>query len=159
MVQKLKLISVVSVSFMLVEFLGGYLAHSVAIFADAFHLLTDVLAYMISLYSIIKSKQNAPPNLTFGYRKIQPLGALVNIAIIWVVTVELFIEATTRIITRQVVEEPFYMLLTSIFGLCCNLYIVKLLHGEGNHHHHEHSHPKVSMEDSFQEEFSELPSN
>jgi Co/Zn/Cd efflux system component len=71
---------------MAVELLGGYYAHSVAILADAFHLLSDVLAYMISLFAVLMSYKISPFNLTFGYEKLQPLGALLNVVIIWIVT-------------------------------------------------------------------------
>lgn len=90
-VLKLKKITVISLIFMIVEILGGYYAHSIAIFADAFHLLSDVLAYMISLFAVIMSYQTSPKSLTFGYEKLQPLGALINVGIIWFVTAELFI--------------------------------------------------------------------
>jgi Co/Zn/Cd efflux system component len=43
------------------------------------------------------SYKASPRDLTFGYEKLQPLGALINVGIIWFVTVELFIEATQRI--------------------------------------------------------------
>jgi Co/Zn/Cd efflux system component len=46
------------------------------------------------------SYRASPKDLTFGYEKLQPLGALVNVAIIWFVTVELFIEATERIVKQ-----------------------------------------------------------
>jgi cation diffusion facilitator family transporter len=82
---------------------GGYYAHSIAILADAFHLLSDVLAYVISLYAVLMSYRASPRYLTFGYEKLQPLGALLNVAIIWVVTAELFLEATTRIYNKSVV--------------------------------------------------------
>ena len=80
--------------------MGGALAHSIAIMADAFHLLSDVIAYVISLYAVLLSKRIAPKHLAFGYEKAQPLGALINVAIIWCVTIELFIEATHRIISK-----------------------------------------------------------
>lgn len=76
---------------MFVEILGGYYAHSIAILADAFHLLSDVFAYMISLYAVLMSHKQTANYLGFGYEKLQPLGALVNVAIIWIVTAELFI--------------------------------------------------------------------
>jgi len=59
--------------------------------ADAFHLFSDVIAYAISLYAVLLSTKLAPKHLTFGYEKAQPLGALINVAIIWFVTIELFI--------------------------------------------------------------------
>jgi cation diffusion facilitator family transporter len=87
---KLKKITVVSLIFMTVELCGGYFAHSIAIMADAFHLLSDVFAYVISLYAVLLSYKKAPKYLAFGYEKAQPFGALINVAIIWIVTIELF---------------------------------------------------------------------
>lgn len=71
---------------MVVEIVGGILAGSIAILADAFHLLSDVLAYSISLQAVLMSKKPPTPKLTFGYEKLQPLGALLNVGIIWMVT-------------------------------------------------------------------------
>lgn len=102
-VYKLKCISVISLTFMTVEIVGGLMANSIAILSDAFHLLSDVLAYMISLQAVLMSHRKAPAYLTFGYEKLQPLGALLNVAIIWFVTFELLIEATNRIITGAIV--------------------------------------------------------
>lgn len=62
------------------------MAHSVAILADAFHLLSDVLAYVISLQAVHYSYKIPPKFMTFGYEKLQPLGAIMNVAIIWFVT-------------------------------------------------------------------------
>ena len=128
--KKLKCITIVSLLFMSIEILGGILANSVAILADAFHLLSDVLAYIISLQAVHFSYKIPPKYMSFGYEKLQPLGALLNVVIIYFVTIELFIEATKRIIEQTVVDEPFYMLMTSFFGLGCNLYIMKVLHGD-----------------------------
>jgi solute carrier family 30 (zinc transporter), member 2 len=142
-ISKLKKIAIISLIFMAIEIAGGILAHSIAILADAFHLLSDVFAYSISLYAVLLSKKIAPDYMGFGYEKAQPLGALINVAIIWAVTIGLFIEATKRIIDKEVVEEPLYMLLTSIFGLGCNLFIMRTLHSDETvpcAHSHNHSH-------------------
>jgi Co/Zn/Cd efflux system component len=64
---KLKKITIVSLIFMSVELCGGYFAHSIAIMADAFHLLSDVFAYVISLYAVLLSYKKAPKYLAFGY--------------------------------------------------------------------------------------------
>lgn len=95
---KLKCITIVSLIFMAAEILGGLLANSVAILADAFHLMSDVLAYVISLQAVHFSYKIPPKYMTFGYLKLQPLGALLNVTIIWFVTFELLMEATGRII-------------------------------------------------------------
>ena len=56
-VSKLVKITALSLLFMAAEFLGGYLAHSIAIWSDAFHLLSDVLAYVISLAAVLLSEK------------------------------------------------------------------------------------------------------
>lgn len=71
---------------MFVEITGGILANSIAILADAFHLLSDVIAYVISLQAVILSARPKTNTLTFGYEKLQSLGALINVGIIWFVT-------------------------------------------------------------------------
>lgn len=101
---KLKCITVISLLFMSVEIVGGIMANSVAVLADAFHLLSDIIAYMISLQAVLMNSRKAPFYLTFGYEKLQPLGALVNVAIIWFVTLQLVIEATQRIVNKAIVE-------------------------------------------------------
>lgn len=52
---------------MTVEIVGGIMANSIAILADAFHLLSDVLAYIISLQAVIMSHKKPPFFMTFGY--------------------------------------------------------------------------------------------
>jgi len=54
---KLKKITIISIIFMIIEIIGGYYANSIAIFADAFHLLSDVFAYIISLYAVLLSSK------------------------------------------------------------------------------------------------------
>jgi zinc transporter 2 len=88
---------------MALEIIGGILANSIAIMSDAMHLFSDLTAFAISAYSVWLSKQSSPHYLTYGYHKVETLGALINIAIIWVVTVILLIEATERIIHGEIV--------------------------------------------------------
>lgn len=65
---KLIKITLLSLLFMTVELIGGYLANSIAIFADAFHLLSDVLAYLISLGAVwLSTRPTFPSYLTFGF--------------------------------------------------------------------------------------------
>ena len=137
---KLIKITVLSLLFMAAELIGGYLANSIAIWSDAFHLLSDVLAYVISLVAVLLSEKKSPVYLSFGWLKAQTLGALFNVAFIYIVTIELFIEATHRMIKKDKVEEPFYMLITSIFGLICNFIILSILHSDPNGGHHGCSH-------------------
>lgn len=66
-IAKLRRVTIISMIFMIVELLGGYYAHSVAIMADAFHLLSDVIAYVISLSAVILKMRVASKRYPFGY--------------------------------------------------------------------------------------------
>lgn len=134
-IRTLKWVGAVCFLFMAVEVVGGLIANSIAIMSDAMHLFSDLMAFAISGYSVWLSKQQSPPYLTFGYHKIQTLGALINIAIIWVVTIILLIEATERVINKEAVKEPKWMLYTSIFGILCNLVMVKIIHSDTSFGH------------------------
>ena len=78
---------------MIIEFICGYLAGSLAIMSDATHLLSDLAGFLISLFSLIVSMKPADRNFTFGYHRFEVLGALASILIIWGLTVWLLMVA------------------------------------------------------------------
>ena len=94
---KLKIISSVCFTFMTIEFIFGYLAGSLAIISDATHLLSDLVGFLISLFSLIVALKPADKNFTFGYHRFEVLGALASILIIWALTAWLLVEAVYRI--------------------------------------------------------------
>ena len=94
---KLKIISSVCCTFMIIEFIFGYLAGSLAIISDATHLLSDLAGFLISLFSLIVALKPANKDFTFGYHRFEVLGALASILIIWALTVWLLIAAVYRI--------------------------------------------------------------
>jgi zinc transporter 2 len=82
---------------MMIEFIFGYIAGSLAIISDATHLLSDLAGFLISLFSLIVALKPADKNFTFGYHRFEVLGALASILIIWALTVWLLVEAVYRI--------------------------------------------------------------
>lgn len=146
--RKLKQVTLICTLFIALEVLGGVLANSIAIISDALHLLSDAIAFALSAFVVWLSTQKSPTWLPFGYHKAQPLGALLNILMIYFVTAYLFIEATERILNKEVVEKPSYMLITSIFGLGCNLIMMKILHSVDTPHHEGCSHHHISKHKS-----------
>lgn len=101
MLKKLKQVTLICTVFIILEILGGILAHSIAIISDALHLFSDVIAFILSAFAVWLSTQPPPSWLAFGYHKIQPLGAFLNVVIIYIVTAYLFVEATERIINKE----------------------------------------------------------
>ncbi|KAF2597390.1 hypothetical protein F2Q68_00007400 [Brassica cretica] len=83
--------------FIVVEVVGGIKANSLAILTDAAHLLSDVGAFAISLFSLWASGWKATPKQSYGFFRIEILGALVSIQMIWILAGILVYEAIVRL--------------------------------------------------------------
>nr|XP_048319879.1 metal tolerance protein 1-like [Ziziphus jujuba var. spinosa]XP_048319880.1 metal tolerance protein 1-like [Ziziphus jujuba var. spinosa] len=130
---------VLCVIFMSVEVAGGIKANSLAILTDAAHLLSDVAAFAISLFSIWASGWEATPRQSYGFFRIEILGALVSIQMIWLLAGILVYEAIARIINDTGEVQGFLMFIVSAFGLVVNVAMAFLLgHDHGHGHHHDH---------------------
>ena len=65
-------------SFMVVEVIGGIISGSLALLADAGHMLTDTMALALAAVAFHVSKRPADARLTYGYQRFQILAAFVN---------------------------------------------------------------------------------
>jgi cobalt-zinc-cadmium efflux system protein len=65
-------------TFMVVEVVGGILSQSLALLADAGHMLTDTMALALAAVAFHVSKRPADGRLTYGYQRFQILAAFVN---------------------------------------------------------------------------------
>ena len=123
---KLRIISIVCCSFMIIEFICGYLAGSLAIMSDATHLLSDLAGFLISLFSLIVAMKPADRNFTFGYHRFEVLGALASILIIWGLTIWLLIAAVWRIKHPNPIVG-FLMVCIAAGGLLFNIIMNRVL--------------------------------
>ncbi|KAM4123000.1 hypothetical protein ACB094_01G126600 [Castanea mollissima] len=141
--RKLLIAVVLCIIFMSVEVVGGIKANSLAILTDAAHLLSDVAAFAISLFSLWASGWEATPRQSYGFFRIEILGALVSIQMIWLLAGILVYEAIARIINDTGEVQGFLMFVVSAFGLVVNIAMALLLghdHGHGHGHVHDHGH-------------------
>ncbi|KAJ7545925.1 hypothetical protein O6H91_08G016600 [Diphasiastrum complanatum] len=139
--RKLSFAIIFCLVFMGVEVAGGLLASSLAILTDAAHLLSDVAGFAISLFSIWAAGWEATPRQTYGFHRLEILGALVSIQIIWLLTGILVYEAVDRILHKSQPVDGRLMFLTATLGLLVNLAMILILgHGHGHGHKHDHSH-------------------
>ncbi|CAN7008208.1 unnamed protein product [Brassica rapa subsp. trilocularis] len=141
--RKLCIAVVLCLLFMTVEVFGGIKANSLAILTDAAHLLSDVAAFAISLFSLWAAGWEATPRQTYGFFRIEILGALVSIQLIWLLTGILVYEAIIRLLTETTEVNGFLMFLVAAFGLLVNIIMAVLLghdHGHGHGHSHGHDH-------------------
>ncbi|CAN7012910.1 unnamed protein product, partial [Brassica oleracea var. botrytis] len=140
--RKLCFVVVLCILFMSIEVVGGIKANSLAILTNATHLLTDVAAFSISMLSLWASSWEANPRQSYGFFRIEILGALVSIQLIWLLTGILVYEAITRLIQQTNDDvDGFFMVLVAAFGLVVNIIMIVVLgHDHGNGHCHSHSH-------------------
>ena len=137
---KLGYVSILCILFMIIEFVGGLLAGSMAIMTDAAHLLSDFSGFAISIFSIWIGTKPASSNMSFGYHRAEVIGALGSVMLIWGLTVWLVFEAVNRLFNPVVVNGGL-MMITAAIGLLVNLVMGKILHSHGGHgHSHGHSH-------------------
>lgn len=113
--------------FMVAEFVGGLLSNSLALLADAAHMLTDVGALALSLFALWFAQRPATEEKTFGYLRLEILAALLNGATLIVLSVFIFIEAAERL--RDPVEiRGGLMLAVAGGGLVVNIVAALMLH-------------------------------
>jgi cation diffusion facilitator family transporter len=117
----------VTASFFLVELVVGYVTHSMALVADSFHMLSDVLALLVAFLSVRISKRTSTKN-TFGWARAEVLGALVNSVFLMALCFSIFVEAIDRFHMQTRVENPILVLIVGCIGLAVNLFGLLIFH-------------------------------
>jgi len=126
--------------FIIGEVIGGVISNSLAILTDAAHLLSDIAGFAIALFAIYASGWEANPRQTFGYYRLEILGALISIQIIWLVTGVLVYEAIIQFIHPNKNINGLIMFCVACGGLGINIIIMYTLGHEGHGHSHSHDH-------------------
>jgi cobalt-zinc-cadmium efflux system protein len=117
---------VLTASFLLVEVVAGIWTGSLALLADAGHMLTDVGGLAMALVAIRFAEKPATPEKTYGYYRVEILAALANAVALLVISVVILYEAYRRFLEPpDVLGKP--MLVVAAAGLIVNLVGVWLL--------------------------------
>ncbi len=125
--RRLAVTLILAAVYMLAEFVGGLWTGSLALLADAGHMLSDVAALGLSFFAIWLADRPAPAHRTYGYYRVEILAALVNGAALAVISIYICIEAYERFQTPQSVLGGA-MLLIAVGGLVVNLMGLAILH-------------------------------
>ena len=115
-------------TFMVVEVIGGILSGSLALLADAGHMLTDTMALALAAVAFPVSKRPADARLSFGYQRFQILAAFVNGLSLLVVVGWILFEAVRRFLSPTEVQGEM-MLVVAAAGLVVNIIAFVVLHG------------------------------
>ncbi|KAF2277444.1 cation efflux protein [Westerdykella ornata] len=126
--------------FFLLELVVGYAVHSLALVADSFHMLNDVLSLLVGLWAVKVANQKTNSKMyTYGWQRAETLGALVNGVFLVALCLSIFLEAIQRFVEPQEVNHPKLVLIVGCFGLASNIIGLALFH-DHSHGHGAHGH-------------------
>ncbi|KAF1946342.1 zinc homeostasis factor 1 [Clathrospora elynae] len=131
--------------FFFLELVVGYAVHSLALVADSFHMLNDVISLLVGLWAVkVASQKTNSKTYTYGWQRAETLGALINGVFLVALCLSIFLEAIQRFVEPQEVSHPKIILIVGCFGLASNIIGLFLFHDHGHgghsHGHDEHSH-------------------
>lgn len=125
-VKSLRLVFALTTSYLVVEVVGGLATRSLALLADAGHMLTDVGGLGLALFAIRFASRPATPQRTYGYYRAEILAAVANAVALIVISIYVLYEAYRRFMDPPAVES-LGMLAVSAVGLVINVVGVLLL--------------------------------
>ena len=108
------------------ELIGGWLSGSMALMADAMHMLSDATGLMIALIAVAVGRKPASRYATFGYRRVEVLAAAVNAVTVAVISVWIVVEAVQRIGSPEGIQTRA-MIIVAVIGLVANAVSALLL--------------------------------
>lgn len=125
----LRRVLLITGTFMVIELVGGLLTGSLALLADAGHMLTDVAALGLSAFAMWMAAKPSTPEKTYGYHRGEILAAVTNAVVLLLLAIWILYEAY-----RRMFEPPHVlglpMLLIGFVGLAVNVASMKLLADE-----------------------------
>ena len=131
-------------SFFLVEIIVGYATNSMALVADSFHMLSDIMSLIIGFFALRYSKRSQRTERnTFGWQRAEVLGALVNAVFLIALCFSILVESLKRLVETESIHNPVLVLIVGTLGLLINVVGLVLFHQHGHGHSHGgdgHSH-------------------
>lgn len=129
--RRLAIALVITALFFFAEVIGGVLSNSLALLADAGHMLTDVGALALSLFVAWFSRQPAAPRKSYGHLRWEILAALLNGAVLLIASAWILWESVLRLRAPEPVVGGL-MLAVATGGLLVNAASAWLLHGSAH---------------------------
>jgi Co/Zn/Cd efflux system component len=120
--------------YFLVELIVGHITMSVTLTADAYHMLSDVLALIIAVVAVRFSRRRSNKN-TYGWVRGEVLGANVNTVFLLALSFTIIINAIQRFITPEPIQNPTLLLIVGSVGFGINIIGLFLFQGFHGHTH------------------------
>ncbi|KAF4540750.1 Cation diffusion facilitator 1 protein [Lasiodiplodia theobromae] len=142
--QRLSLTIAISFTFFVAEISAGFYTRSLALVADAFHYMNDLIGFIVALVAVQATERGqSPQGFSFGWARAQLLGAFFNGVFLLALGVSIFLQSIERFISLEHINNPMIVLIIGCVGLTLNIITAAFLH-EHDHDHghggHAHSH-------------------
>lgn len=124
----LRLAIFLTLGFAAVEATAGWWAGSLALMADAGHMVTDSLALLLAWFAASLSQRPPGPRLSYGWRRAEVFAAVIN-ALLMLAVVALLVPAALRRLQSPTEVQGAGVLLVAAVGLVVNLVVLRILHG------------------------------
>lgn len=129
--RKLALVLTLTAGYAVVEVIGGLLTGSLALIADAGHMVSDAASLALALFAAWLGSRAATPQRTFGFKRAEVLAALVNGLALVAISIWILVEAYRRMSDPPEVLGG-WMLVVAAVGLGVNLVAAAILFGGGD---------------------------
>jgi zinc transporter 1 len=148
---RLLVMLVLTIIFFFIEIIVGNITNSVALIADAFHMLSDVISLIIAIIAVRISKRRSDIN-TYGWVRAEIVGANINTVFLLALSFSIVMSAIKRFFKPEIIQKVDLLLLVGCLGLAMNISGLFLFQGFHGHSHggmsHGHSHGTKSDRDS-----------
>ncbi|KAF8349997.1 cation efflux protein [Amanita rubescens] len=132
---KIIILLVIDLLFFFVELIVGYAVGSLALVADSFHMLNDVMSLVVALYAIkLASKTNADPRYSYGWHRAEILAALINGVFLLALCFSITLEALERFFSPPEISQPRIVVIVGALGLLSNMVGLFLFHDHSHAH-------------------------
>ncbi|CAO3623898.1 unnamed protein product [Cunninghamella blakesleeana] len=145
---------VLTTAFFIAEIVIGYYTSSLALVADSFHMLNDLISLIIALGAIrLADKTNINQSkYTYGWQRAEILGALLNGVFLLALCFTILMEAIERFVRMEPTTNPMLVLIVGCSGLAFNIVGLFLFHEHGHgHSHDDHGHSHIEKQDHHHE--------
>ncbi|THH30074.1 hypothetical protein EUX98_g4103 [Antrodiella citrinella] len=120
-------------------FISGYAVGSLALVADSFHMLNDVMSLVVALYAIkLANQTHIDSRYSYGWHRAEILAALINGVFLLALCFSISLEALERFFSTPDISNPKLIVLVGSLGLASNMVGLFLFHEHGHSHDHDH---------------------
>ncbi|KAK4188511.1 cation efflux protein [Podospora australis] len=140
---RIKVMIAIDTVFFLLELSVGFAVHSLALMADAFHMLNDIISLLVGLWAVSVAQKATTDRYSYGWVRAEILGAFFNAVFLIALCVSIVLEALARFVEPPEISNPQLILIVGCLGLASNLMGFVVLGGHGHSHgpgEHDHDH-------------------